>query len=196
MEEIAEAAGSIAVTEGLAQVTAKKVADAIGVYPGLVNHYFRSADELAAAAFAAANTRHRAAQAAVTRGSDSPTDELRAFLHYATASAHDSAALMWLDAWRESQRRPALQREVIRQMEADLAEVTDLLERGVAAAEFRVIDCAATAMRILAMIDGTFAQAAVRTAIADSGLINYPSVTAMLLRTAEHELALAAGILD
>src|SRR5688572_6821666 len=53
-DEIAAAAGRIAVTNGLAQLTAKRVADSVGVYPGLVNHYFRSSDDLAAAGFAAA----------------------------------------------------------------------------------------------------------------------------------------------
>lgn len=195
-DEIAEAAGRIADAEGLAQVTAKKVADAVGVYPGLVNHYYRTADDLAAVAFATAATRWRDEQAAaVTAVSDGPTAELRAYLHHTLAPEQDSVALLWLDAWRESSRRPTLQREVIQQMEIDLAQLKDLLTRGVAAGEFHAEDCAVTAMRILAMIDGTLAQAAVRTAIADSGLIDYPSVTTMLLRTAESDLELAPGTL-
>jgi AcrR family transcriptional regulator len=52
-EEIAEAAGRIAEADGLAKLTAKRVAESVGVYPGLVNHYFRSADDLSAALFAA-----------------------------------------------------------------------------------------------------------------------------------------------
>jgi hypothetical protein len=45
---------------------------------------------------------------------------------------HDAAALLWLDAWRECPRRPALQREVVRQMEVDL---TDILDRGIGAGQ-------------------------------------------------------------
>jgi hypothetical protein len=43
-------------------------------------------------------------------------------------------------------------------------------------------------MRILAMIDGTFAQSAVRTAIAGTALLNYPVVAEMLLRATEQDL--------
>ncbi|ORA31955.1 TetR/AcrR family transcriptional regulator [Mycobacterium aquaticum] len=194
--EIAEAAGRIAQDDGLAQVTAKRVAEAVGVYPGLVNHYFRSVDELVAAAFAAVNERRREAlKAKVAAESDGPTTELRMFLQDTLAADHDSVALLWLDAWRECRRRQALQQEVIRQMETDIANLTDVLTRGVAAGEFVADDCAAAAMRILAMIDGTFGQSAVRTALAGTSLVNYPIVTEMLLRTTEQELGLDARAL-
>ena len=69
--EIIETAATIAVAEGLEKVTARRVADVLGVVPGLVNHYFRSADDLVAAAFAhaAAGEREQVfgrAEAAVT----------------------------------------------------------------------------------------------------------------------------------
>jgi AcrR family transcriptional regulator len=169
----------------------------VGVYPGLVNHYFRSADELVAAGFAAATERRREQQAAnIAEAADSPVSELRIYLHDAFAPEHDGAALLWLDAWRECPRRPALQREVVRQMELDLADLTDVLDRGVVAGQFTSGDRAASAMRILAMIDGLCAQSAVRTAIAGTALLNYPVVAEMLLRTTEHELGLEAGVLD
>lgn len=195
-DEIARAAGHIAGGEGLVQVTAKRVADVVGVYPGLVTHYFKSADELVAAAFASAVELHRDTQLAAIAAAETSTAQLRAFLQHAVAPEHDSTALLWLDAWRESPRRPALQREVIRQMEIDLTDLGDLLAGGVTAGEFHTDDCAAAAMRILAMVDGTTAQSAVRTAVARGGLINYPVVTEMLFRTTEHELGLAAGSLD
>ena len=195
--EIADAAGQVATADGLAQLTAKRVAEAVGVYPGLVNHYFRSADELVAAGFAAATERRRKQQAAkIAEAADDPIAELRMFLHDAISPDHDAAALLWLDAWRECPRRPALQREVVRQMELDLADLTDILDRGVRAGQFTSDDTATAAMRILAMIDGMFAQSAVRTAIAGTVFLNYPVVAEMLLRTTEHELGLEAGVLD
>jgi DNA-binding transcriptional regulator YbjK len=194
--EIAQAAGRLAEAEGLAQVTAKRVADVVGVYPGLVNHYFRTADDLVAAAFAAANAHRRELQAAtIAEVVDGPTTQLRMYLHANVSADHDSIALLWLDAWRECRRRPTLQHEVIRQMEMDIADLTDLLAGGVAAGEFATGDCAASAMRILAMLDGTFGQSAVRTAIAGTSLVNYPIVTEMLLRTTETELGLESGVL-
>lgn len=182
---------------GLARLTAKRVADAVGVYPGLVNHYFRSADDLAAAAFAAATEQRREHEKdRATAAAHSPTAELRIFLHDVIGPGHDSVALLWLDAWRECTRRPALQREVIHQMEIDLSNLTDLLDRGVSAGEFTAEACAPAAMRILAMIDGTLGHSAVRTAIAGAPLLNYPVVTEMLLRSTEKELGLPTGALD
>ena len=194
--EIAEAAGRVATADGLAQLTAKRVAEAVGVYPGLVNHYFRSADELVAAGFAAATERRREQQAAkIAEAADDPIAELRMFVHDAISPEHDAAALLWLDAWRECPRRPALQREVVRQMELDLADLTSILDRGVGAGQFTSDDTATAAMRILAMIDGMFAQSAVRTAVAGTVFLNYPVVAEMLLRTTELELGLAVGVL-
>lgn len=195
--EIAEAAGRVATADGLVQLTAKRVAEAVGVYPGLVNHYFRSADELVAAGFAAATERRREQQTAkIAETANDPIAALRMFLHDAISPEHDAAALLWLDAWRECPRRPALQREVVRQMELDLADLTEILDRGVGAGQFASDDTATAAMRILAMIDGMFAQSAVRTAVAGTVFLNYPVVAEMLLRTTEHELGLDAGVLD
>jgi hypothetical protein len=50
-------------------------------------------------------------------------------------------------------------------------------------------------MRILAMIDGTFAQSAVRALVAGTALLNYPVVTEMLLRATEQDLGMEIGAL-
>ncbi|MEN0137374.1 MAG: TetR family transcriptional regulator C-terminal domain-containing protein [Rhodococcus sp. (in: high G+C Gram-positive bacteria)] len=192
--EISGAAAHIAVADGLAKVTAKRVADAVGVYPGLVTHYFRTADELVAAAFSAAIEVHRPGPEGAPAAR--PLDRLRTFLQVVLSPEHDPIALLWLDAWRESRHRPILQAEVIRQMETDLRELSGLLEAGASAGDFTVADCASTAMRIMAMIDGMFGQSAVRSALAGASTLDYPTVEAMLLRTTEQELGLADGTLD
>ncbi len=53
-DEIVAAACRIALEEGLQSVTLRRVAEVVGIMPGLVNHYFPVADDLAAIAFAAA----------------------------------------------------------------------------------------------------------------------------------------------
>ena len=193
--ELASAAGRVALAEGLAVLTAKKVADEVGVYPGLVTHYFKTSDRLLAAAFAAAVESRRERPVLDAADAD-PLAQLRTFISSATTSENDDYALLWLDAWRESRRRPALQEEVVRQMEIDVADLTQLLELGCTTGVFEVENCSASAMRILATIDGTLAQSAVRSALAQATTLDYPVVTEMLLRHTETELGLAMGSLD
>ncbi|OZE19473.1 hypothetical protein CH262_24345 [Rhodococcus sp. 05-2255-1e] len=193
--ELAEVAGRLAMSEGLGQLTAKKVADEVKVYPGLVNHYFKTSDGLIAAGFAAAVEGRRSQRVGAAADSADALDRLRIFLDEATDPSHDEYALLWLDAWRESTRRPALQQEVVSQMEVDIDTLIKILESGCEQGRFAPLDCASTAMRILALIDGTFAQSAVRTALSETSAINYPIATDMVFRHTELELGLAPGTL-
>ncbi|MGI5439841.1 TetR/AcrR family transcriptional regulator [Streptomyces shenzhenensis] len=52
--EIVATAARIGLTEGLECVTLRRVADELGVQPGLVGHYFPAADHLVAEAFTGA----------------------------------------------------------------------------------------------------------------------------------------------
>jgi DNA-binding transcriptional regulator YbjK len=195
-QELAEAAGRLAISDGLGQITARKVADEVKVYPGLVTHYFKTSDGLIAAAFAAAVESRRSRHVNSAIGYGDALEQLKTFLDGVTDPRDDAYALLWLDAWRESTRRAALQYEVVAQMETDLRNLTRLLETGCSTGQFAAEDCAASAMRILALVDGTFAQSAVRSALTSTSAINYPVVTDMLLRHTEMELALPAGSLD
>src|ERR1700722_4235771 len=81
LAEIIEAAAAVGVAEGLDRVTAKRVAAELGVFPGLVSHYFATADELVATAFAhaAANEREQIfGHAALARR---PVDRMRRLPH-------------------------------------------------------------------------------------------------------------------
>src|ERR1700749_4861249 len=78
--EIISAASTVAVTEGLDKVTAKRVAEQLGGFPGLIAHYVRSADELVAIAFATAATAEREEVYARARAGASATQQLRLLL--------------------------------------------------------------------------------------------------------------------
>ncbi|MFJ6939796.1 TetR/AcrR family transcriptional regulator [Streptomyces sp. NPDC101132] len=54
--EIVEAATAVALAEGLECVTLRRIADELTVRPGLISHYFPSAEELVAEAFGTAAT--------------------------------------------------------------------------------------------------------------------------------------------
>jgi AcrR family transcriptional regulator len=187
--EITETAAAIAVSEGLDKVTAKRVADALGVFPGLVSHYFATADELVAAAFAHAAAGERAEVFGSAEQAGPPPEQLRALLGAWLHPDRDPVSLLWLDAWQAGRRRPALLADVVRQMNADADRLAAVIEAGVAAGDFTSGDARATATQILSLVDGLSVQAAVRAAL------DYAAVRAMVVSTAERLLGLPPGAL-
>jgi AcrR family transcriptional regulator len=189
LAEIIETAAAIAVEEGLDRVTAKRVAAELGVFPGLVSHYFATADELVATAFAhaAANEREQIFGRAVL--ADRPVDRMRRLLDAWLHQDRDPVSLLWLDAWQASRRRPALLAEVGRQMNADLERLSAVIADGIAAGDFPVNDPGEAALQILSLIDGLSVQAATRQTL------DYAPVRAMVTATTERLLAIAPGTL-
>ena len=189
LAEIIETSGAIAVAEGLDRVTAKRVAAELGVFPGLVSHYFATADELVATAFAhaAANEREQIFGRALL--ADRPVDQMRRLLNAWLHRDRDPVSLLWLDAWQASRRRPALLAEVGRQMNTDVDRLSAVIADGIAAGDFPVDDPGAPALQILSLIDGLSVQAATR------GILDYAPVRAMVLSTADRLLALPPGSL-
>jgi AcrR family transcriptional regulator len=179
----------LALAEGLQSLTLRRVADALGVVPGLVNHYFPAVDDLAAAAFAHAAGAERASVFAMLLPAAAPVEQLRALLGLLLDESSDAISLLWLDAWQASRSRPALRAEVTRQMAAWQADLGALIARGVACNAFRCADVEVTAVRMLSLIDGLSVQAAIRFSI------GYAAVRDLVVETIERELELPVGTL-
>ena len=187
--EITATASALAVSEGLDKVTAKSVAGVLGVFPGLVTHYFATADELVAAAFAHAVTAERDELFGHAALAERPVGQLRRLLEAWLHRDRDPVSLLWLDAWQASRRRPALLAEVGRQMNADLGRLSALIGAGIAAGDFPVDDPREAALQILSLVDGLSVQAATRA------IIDYAAVRKMVIATAETLLGLTPGVL-
>lgn len=187
--EITETAAAIAISEGLERVTAKRVADATGVFPGLVSHYFGSADELVAAAFAHAAASERDKLFGDAAAARCPLDQLRRLLCGWLDQDRDAVSLLWLDAWQASRRRPALMAEVTRQMTADSDCLAALILSGTAAGDWIAAEPGSTATQILSLVDGHSVQAATRRAL------DYTVVAAMVITITEGLLGLSPGAL-
>jgi AcrR family transcriptional regulator len=187
--EITDTAAALAVSEGLDKVTAKSVAGVLGVFPGLVTHYFATADELVAAAFAQAVTAERDEVFGHAALAERPLGQLRRLLEGWLHQDRDPVSLLWLDAWQASRRRPALRTEVGRQMNADLDRLSALIGAGIAAGDFSVDNPREPALQILSLIDGLSVQAATRATL------DYTPVRTMVITTAETLLGLKPGAL-
>lgn len=187
--EILAAASRLALAEGLSSLTLRRVAEMLGVAPGLVNHYFPAVDDLAAAAFGHAVAAEREALFGAAPGDAPPLARMRTLLGSLVAGEGDAISLLWLDAWQASRNRPALRTEVGLQMREWQAALAALIGQGVACGAFSACDTEVTAVRILALVDGLSVQAALRFTI------NYAAVRDLVVETVERELGVKAGAL-
>jgi hypothetical protein len=123
---------------------------------------------------------------------DAPSaiDALRSFFVSYTRADNDQAFQLWLDAWSEAARRPAI-RAVSRRLNLEWQGLLEATVRaGMAAGAFTCADPAGTAWRILSLLDGLALQV-----VAHGTTIARDDVDAWSRAAAERELGLGAGVL-
>lgn len=189
-EAIVAAALEVAVSKGLASTTVRDVASVMGTSSGLIHHYFDSMDDVLAAAFEQVARQDLEVSARLMGEADDPVEALRVFFRTYTPADKDWAFQLWLDAWAEAARRPAIQ-TTSRRLNL---EWQGLLERtiraGVAAGSFACPDPAGAAWRILSLLDGLALQV-----VAHGTTISREDVVRWTTGAAEGELGLSAGSL-
>jgi AcrR family transcriptional regulator len=189
-ETIVAAALDVAVHKGLASTTVRDVAAAMGTSSGLIHHYFDSMDDVLAAAFERVASQDLALSERQMAAAPTPTAALRSFFATYTPADKDWAFQLWLDAWAEAARRPAV-RATSRRLNL---EWQGLLERtiraGVADGSFRCPDPAGAAWRILSLLDGLALQV-----VAHGTTVTREDVVRWSTADAERELGLPAGAL-
>ena len=189
-DAIVVAALEVARRKGLAATTVRDVAAEMGTSSGLVHHYFESMDEVMAAAFARVAEADLQRSAEEIAAADGPVAALAAFFRtYAPADA-DWAFQLWLDAWAEAARRPAIQVTSRRLNLAWQSLLEETILRGVAIGAFVAPDPGAAAWRILSLVDGLALQV-----VAHGTTIGRDDVERWAARSAELELGLEAGTL-
>lgn len=160
--EVAAAARTIALAEGLDAVTLRAVAARMGVASGLVAHYAPSMDELVADTFGeivAAELRDVTALVAPLATSE---ERLGILLDTLLDGSRDDITLVWVQAWGMGARNAALAARVRAEMDDWQAALASEIQRGMDAGEFAAGDSAAIAWHMLAMIDGLSAHSLVR----------------------------------
>ncbi|MEO6653713.1 MAG: TetR family transcriptional regulator C-terminal domain-containing protein [Ilumatobacteraceae bacterium] len=185
-DAIVQATLRVARSQGLGATTVRDVAREMGTSSGLIHHYFDSMDDVLAAAFehAAGRDLERARDAVAAE--HDPHSQLEAFMHCYAPAQSDWTMQLWLDAWAEAARRPAVQAVSRRLNRAWQALVRDIIVAGVAGGCFRADDPEAAAWRLLSMLDGLTLQV-----VAHGTLISRADVVAWAGDAAHRELGIS-----
>lgn len=189
-EEILESTIRLVARKGFAAVTLRDVAADIGVAHGLLRHYFDSRDELIAAAFDRAVIEEMASAPTIAADAEPSRDALlRGVAEWLTATPRDHY-LVWIDAWSEAPRNPALH-ESLRRHHVDCERrLAEIIDRGAASGHFTFPHSAAHVSRSLtAYADGLAVQ---QHAI---GIIGAEEYDQIVFETAERMLGIEAGSL-
>lgn len=160
--ELLARAVEISADEGLSAVTLRRVAADLGVTPGLVSHYFSSAEQLITAAFTAAANDDLAEARSRVAAAASPTAEMDALMDYVLDDSSEDAGALWLEAWSLGRRNSALAAAANTLTLEWLDCIGEIVRSGVSSGEFHVADPDVAARRLLTMIDGLGAQMVVR----------------------------------
>jgi AcrR family transcriptional regulator len=187
--EIVDAAAAVALTEGLECVTLQRIADELGVRPGLISHYFPAVEDLVAEAFGVAASAELDGLLPTVRTDGTSTEHLARFLALTTGEEFDRVGRLWINAWHLRRSRPVLHQRVAEQEAAWRGRLEELLRQGVERGEFRTDDPYVTALQIIVVLDGLGAHANTDTSYRPA------AVTRMAVTLAEHELGLAPGTL-
>jgi AcrR family transcriptional regulator len=189
-DTIVAAALAVARVKGLAATTVRDVAMEMGTSSGLIHHYFESMDDVLAAAFtrvAEADLERSATEMAVA---DGPRAALAAFFRTYSPADSDWAFQLWLDAWAEAARRPAIQATSRRLNLAWQGLLEATIQAGIATGDFATPDPAAAAWRILSLVDGLSLQV-----VAHGTTIGRGDIEPWAAAAAELELGMPPGAL-
>ncbi|MFJ2510009.1 TetR family transcriptional regulator C-terminal domain-containing protein [Streptomyces griseoviridis] len=143
---------------GVAAVRIADVASALGVSNALVLYHFSTKERLVAAAFAHAAEDDLVHLRTLLGRRTTALRRLRSAVRWYAPTGQAKGWRLWIEGWAASLRDPALQR-VTRDLDRRWkAAITEVIEEGVRAGEFRCPDPSATALRLTAFLDGLAVQ--------------------------------------
>ncbi|MER7048850.1 TetR/AcrR family transcriptional regulator [Streptomyces jumonjinensis] len=191
-QEIVRAAALVGLTEGLECITLRRVADELGVQPGLVSHYFPAADTLVAEAFTSATRAELDGllpEGPAGPGHETPLSTLRRFFVLIAGTEFDNVSKLWLNARHLSRYRPVLRDHVVDQELLWCRRIEQLIAAGTGTRLFHCANPWAAAVRILVAIDGSSAY------INTSAGARTDPISDLARTVAERELGLAPDTL-
>ena len=187
-EAIVNAALTVMLRKGMAATTVRDVAQEMGTSSGLIHHYFASMDDLLAAAFDRAASQDLEITREAMATTVDPVRRLTIFFSTYARAEQEWAFQLWLDAWAEAPRRPAVRAMSRRHNVAWQQLLVETIVAGVEGGGMVCGDPDAAAWRILSLLDGLALQAVAHRVPIDRG-----RVIAWSVAHAEAELGLPHG---
>jgi AcrR family transcriptional regulator len=144
--------------QGFGHTRTVDIARAAGVSQGLLFYHFETKDKLFAEAFSYAAQLDLDALAELEASGGSPLERLRDLLKLYAPSGKSKSWPLWIDAWSESLRNPALE-DVSRTLDLRWKQaLRAILIEGVTEGVFKCPDPDASTWRIISLIDGLAVQ--------------------------------------
>lgn len=153
--QIAAAAIAVARADGLAAVTLRGVAAAVGVAPSLVAHYRPSMDDLVGDTFRTVASAEVDEVRAIVATEPDPVARLRTLLACIADPARDDVATLWADAWSIGRTNPGLAAAARGVMDDWQALATEVVSDGVRAGVMHAEDPDAVGRLLFALVDAT-----------------------------------------
>ena len=187
-QAIVQAAVRVVTRKGLAAATARDVAAEMGSSSGLIHHYFDSMDDVLAAAFELVAAADLDRTIGAMAGESGASEKLRAFFANYAPAEDDRTYQLWLDAWSEAARRPALRDTSLRLNEAWQQALAKVIRDGAEPGSRAAEDPDASAWRIISFLDGLALQV-----VAHRANISRSTALGWAIALTEHELGLESG---
>lgn len=151
---ILRVATDVLLESGIAALSLRHLARRLGVAPGLINHYFPEIEMLVAEAFTTlvageANPLFDAIDAL-----PEPRAQIAMLVAALVTADRRRLSLVWLDGWQASRHPGALRQAVLGAMDLWHRRLSAVIARGRAAGVFACPAPAASATRIIALVDG------------------------------------------
>jgi AcrR family transcriptional regulator len=188
---IVSAARAVMARRGIAGTTVRDVAAELGASSGLIHHYYASMDDLLAEAFEQAAREDLSETRAAVELGVTAVDRLMLFFDTYARGEDGSGMQLWLDAWAEAARRPALQRISRRLNEEWQRLLATIISEGITMGGMECDDPDAAAWRLLSLLDGLTLQV-----VAHGDVLSAHQANAWTRELAERELGLPRGVLS
>lgn len=189
-EDLLRTACKVIAERGFGHTRTVDIAQAAGVSQALLFYHFQTKERLFAQALSYAARRDLDALNRLEREGGSPSERLRALLRLYSPTGRSVSWPLWIDAWSESLRNPALE-EMSRMLDLRWKRaLRDIIADGVSEGVFTCPDPDGASWRLISLLDGLALQVTVHRRV-----LPRPRMTALVHTATATELGVSLDTL-